>query len=108
MKTFRSLLFACALVAAAPLPQTQPNPNLSGTWQIEYHDRNGQEVSTPFVSFVQTGGHLDGVFGEKHWRVEGSVSGDRVQFSFHPAGHPDVTVKYQGRMESSTRIRGDM
>jgi hypothetical protein len=108
MKTFTYALSVCALAALAAFAQTESRVNLSGTWQIEYHDKNGKEVDTPMVSFVQTGGRLEGVFGDRHWKVEGTVVGDRVQFFFHPPARPDITVKYQGALESSVQMRGTM
>lgn len=107
----RKLLYTalvCALAALAAMAQAQPNVNLSGTWQIEYHDNNGKEVDTPMVSLLQTGGRLEGVFGNQHWKVEGTVVGDQVTFAFHPPSRPDITVKYQGRLESATQMRGTM
>jgi len=103
----RKLLYTavvCALAAGCVAAQI----NLSGTWQIEYHDKNGKEVDTPMVSFLDNGGKLEGVFGNKHWKVEGSVSGAQVQFAFHPPARPDITVRYQGRLESANQIRGTM
>ena len=82
--------------------------NLSGTWQIEYHDKNGKEVDTPMISFLDNGGKLEGVFGNQHWKVEGSVSGATVQFAFHPPARPDLTVAYPGTLESANQIRGVM
>lgn len=108
MKTLRYAIPVCALAVLAAFAQTEQRLNLSGTWQIEYHDKNGQEVDTPMVSFVQTGSRLDGVFGNKHWKVEGMVVGDQVQFYFHPPVRPDITVKYQGKLESAVQIRGTM
>jgi hypothetical protein len=40
--------------------------------------------------------------------VEGAVVGDQVQFSFHPPQRPDITVRYQGTLESSNQMRGTM
>ena|ERR1035438_1767202 len=108
MKTLHYALSVCALAAMAARAQTEPKVNPSGTWQIEYHDKNGKEVDMPMVTFLQNGGRLEGVFGDKYWRLEGSVVGDQVQFFFHPPGHPDVTVKYQGRLDSSVRMGGTM
>ena len=98
----------CAFAALAALAQTEQKVNLSGTWQIEYHDKNGKEVDTPMVRFLQTGGRLEGVFGDKHWKLEGTVVGDQLQFFFHPPAHSEITVKYQGKLESSGQIRGAM
>jgi hypothetical protein len=106
----RKLLYTALVCALATLAvaQTGQNVNLSGTWQIEYHDKNGKEVDTPMVSFLQTGGRLEGVFGNRHWKVEGTVVGDQVTFSFHPPSRPDITVRYQGRLDSATQMRGTM
>jgi hypothetical protein len=97
-------LVVCAL-AALSLPAQD---NVSGTWQIEYHDKNGKEVDTPMVTLLQNGGRVDGVFGKDHWRVEGTVVGDRVVFAFHPAKHPEITVRYQGTLEADGQIHGTM
>jgi hypothetical protein len=94
----------CALAAFTLAAQV----NLSGTWQIEYHDKNGKEVDTPMVSFLHTGGQLEGVFGDKHWKLQGTVVGNQVQFAFHPPQRPDITVRYQGTLESANQIRGSM
>lgn len=104
MKTLWTVVVVCALAALSSAAQT----NLSGTWQIEYHDRNGKEIDYPMVTLLQTGDRLEGVFGNKHWRVEGALNGNKVQFSFHPPQRPDITVRYEGILESSTQIRGNM
>ena len=104
MKKTLAMIVVCALAALSVAAQT----SLSGTWQIEYHDKNGKEVDYPVVSFVQTGPKLEGVFGDKHWRVEGSVNGSDVQFAFHPPQRPDITVRYAGKLESENRLRGTM
>jgi hypothetical protein len=101
----KKLLYApvvCALAALTAVAQTV----LSGTWQIEYHDKNGKEVDTPVVTLLQNGARLDGVFGNQHWKVEGTVVGDQVQFSFHPPQRPGITVRYQGTLESTNQMRG--
>ncbi len=105
MKTKLSCaLVVCALAAVAALAQC----NVSGTWQIVYHDKNGKEVDTPMVSLLQSGGRLEGVFGNQHWKVDGTIVNDQVEFSFHPPQRPEITVKYQGKLESSNEIRGTM
>ncbi len=101
-------LSVCALAALAAFAQTDPKLNLSGTWQIEYHDKNGKEVDTPMITFLQSGGRLEGVFGDKHWKVEGTVAGGQVEFWFHPPVRPDVIVRYSGRVESAGAMRGTM
>lgn len=104
MKKMLYALVVCALAAFSVAAQI----NLSGTWQIEYHDKNGKEVDTPMVSFLHTGGRLEGVFGNKHWKVEGTVVGDQVQFAFHPPQRPDITVRYTGTLETANQISGTM
>lgn len=101
-------LYVCAFAAMAAFAQTPPKANLSGTWQIEYHDKNGKEVDTPMISFLQTRSRLEGVFGNQHWKVEGTVVGDQVQFFFHPPSRPDITVRYEGTLESPVRMHGIM
>ncbi|MGC4051072.1 MAG: hypothetical protein QM757_17045 [Paludibaculum sp.] len=34
--------------------------------------------------------------------------GDRIQFSFSPPKHPEVTVRYEGTLEAANRMRGSM
>ena len=104
MKKLLCTLVVCVLATFSVAAQG----NLSGTWQIEYHDKNGKEVDTPVVTLLQNGGRLDGVFGNKHWKVEGTVTGDQVVFAFHPPQRPDITVNYQGTLESVNQIRGTM
>lgn len=104
MRKLSYALVVCALAAFSAAAQM----NLSGTWQIEYHDKNGKEVDTPMVTLLQTGSRLEGVFGDKHWRVEGTVVGDQVQFAFHPPQRPDITVRYAGKLASPTELRGNM
>jgi hypothetical protein len=104
MKKLLYTLVVCALAAISATAQT----SLSGTWQIEYHDKNGKEVDTPMVTLLQNGGRLDGVFGKYHWKVEGTVVGDQVVFSFHPPQRPDITVRYQGTLQSANQVSGTM
>lgn len=103
MRNLWSVVAVCALVS-----MSAAEFNLSGTWQIEYHDKNGKEVDYPVVTLVQRGDRLEGVFGNKHWRIEGEVTGTKAQFSFHPPQRPDITVRYQGSLESPDRMRGTM
>ena len=104
MKTLLLTLAVCALAAIPAAAQV----NLSGTWQIEYHDKNGKEIDYPMVSLLQTGDRLEGVFGDKHWRVQGAVTGSTVWFSFHPPQRPDITVRYEGTLDSANQMRGTM
>jgi hypothetical protein len=102
-----------AVVSAAILSfgiaaQSNQMANATGTWQIEYHDKNGSEVNTPMVSLLQSNGRLDGVFGNQHWKVQGMLAGDQVRFSFSPPNHPEVTVRYQGTLDSPTQMHGTM
>lgn len=104
MRNFWSTVAVCALASLPALAQT----DVSGTWQIEYHDKNGQEVDHPVITLLQHGERLDGVFGNKHWKIEGTVKAGKVQFSFHPPQRPDITVRYQGNLESPSQIKGTM
>lgn len=104
MKTVLGAVAVCALAAVSATAQV----NVSGTWQIEYHDKNGKEIDYPMVSLLQSGERLEGVFGNKHWRVEGTITGSKVRFSFHPPQRPDITVRYEGNLESANRISGAM
>jgi hypothetical protein len=95
----------CALAAISVAAQV----NLSGTWQIEYHDKNGKEIDTPMITLLQNGGRLDGVFGKDHWKVEGTMMAvEEVQFAFHPPQAPNITVRYQGKMESTNQMCGTL
>src|SRR6185312_8744789 len=93
----------CALIA-----QKAQSANVTGTWQIDYHDKNGVEVDRPKVTLHQSGDRLTGVFGNQDWKSEGTVNGDAVVFWFHPPQRPDITVKYQGKLEKKDLIRGAM
>jgi hypothetical protein len=103
----KKLLYTLAVSALAAISAVAQS-GISGTWQIEYRDKNGKEVDTPMVTLLQNGARLDGVFGDKHWKVEGTVVGDQVQFSFHPPQRPDITVRYLGTVEANNLIRGTM
>jgi hypothetical protein len=101
-------ILAGSLLPFAVTAQPKQPVNLTGTWQIEYHDKNGKEVDTPTISLLQADGRLDGVFGNKHWKVQGALEGKQVRFSFSPPGHPEVTVRYQGTVDSPTEMHGTM
>jgi hypothetical protein len=88
--------------------QTSQTANLSGTWQIVYRDNNGKEVDTPVISLFQSNGQLEGVFGNQHWKVRGTLAGDRVSFSFSPPQRPEITVRYSGTLDSPTKMHGTM
>jgi hypothetical protein len=103
----KKLLYTLVVCAFALLPMAA-QMNMSGTWQIEYHDNNGKEIDMPMITLLQNGGRLDGVFGDKHWKVEGTVTGDEVQFWFHPPQHTEVTVRYTGKIQSGNQLRGTM
>jgi hypothetical protein len=108
MKQALMTLFVCACALTPLHGQQTQSPAVTGTWQIEYHDKNGKEVNTPMVSLLQTGGRLEGVFGNQHWKVEGTIIGDRVEFRFHPPQRPDITVRYTGTLRTATSMDGTM
>ncbi len=103
----KKLLYTLVVCALALFPMAA-QVNVSGTWQIEYHDSNGKEIDDPMITLLQNGGRLEGVFGDKHWKVEGTVIGDQVQFWFHPPQNMQVTVRYTGKIESTNQLRGTM
>ena len=104
---FFAVLLA-AILTLGTVAQMNQNVNLTGTWQIEYHDNNGKEVDTPMISLLQSNGRLEGVFGNQHWKVQGALTGNQISVSFSPPKHPEVTVGYQGTLESATQMRGTM
>jgi len=107
----KQTLFAVLLGAVLSFgiaAQTGQTVNLTGTWQIEYHDNNGKEVDTPVVTLLQSSGRLEGVFGNQHWKVQGTLAGDQVTFFFSPPKHPEVTVRYRGTLDSPAKMHGTM
>jgi hypothetical protein len=108
MKTCIITVLLGAILVFGMVAQSNQNVNLTGTWQIEYHDNNGKEVDTPMVSLLQSNGRLEGVFGNQHWKVQGAVTGNQITFSFSPPKHPEIMVRYQGTLESATQMRGTM
>jgi len=108
MKRIRIATMLIAIAVCGLSAQQTQSPNVSGTWQIEYHDKNGKEVDTPMVSFLQSGGRLEGVFGNQHRKIEGAIVGNAVTFAFHPPQRTDITVRYQGTLENANQIRGTM
>jgi hypothetical protein len=59
MKKLILTLMVCTLASA----QQNPGLDLTGTWQIDYHDDNGVSTSTPKLVLHQTGDKLTGTFG---------------------------------------------
>lgn len=108
MKTVLTGLIAGVVAVCGLIAQQTQSANVTGTWQIDYHDKNGVEVDRPKVTLHQSGDKLTGVFGNRDWKVEGAVTGDAVVFWFHPPQRPDITVKYQGKLEKKDLIRGAM
>jgi hypothetical protein len=97
-----------AALALGITAQSNPTANVTGTWQIEYHDNNGKEVDTPMISLLETGGRLEGVFGNQHWKVQGALAGGQLEFSFSPPQHSEVVVRYRGTLDSPTKMHGTM
>ena len=108
MKLTLSAVLVGAVLLFGAAAQVNQTINVTGTWQMEYHDKNGQEVDTPMISLQQSEGRLAGVFGNQHWKVQGTLSGDQVEFSFSPPKHPEITVRYKGTVDSATSMHGTM
>ena len=101
-KLFLSFLLACApaLTAAAGNP-------LSGTWQI--HNNIAGNESDRACTFVQNGSDLTGTCPSQRGSVNltGKVEDKKVTWSYKSEyeGTP-ITVKYEGRLDSATKIVG--
>ena len=65
----------------------QADVNLTGTWQIDFHDDNGVSHSSPQLVLKQEPDRLTGTFGKFDWPVIGAVDHNNVVFSFVAFGH---------------------
>jgi hypothetical protein len=45
---------------------------------------------------------------QQHWKVEGEIAGQKIEFRFYPPSRPDITVRYIGNIETPTLMRGTM
>jgi hypothetical protein len=110
MKKLILTLIACALASA----QQNPGLDLSGTWQIDYHDDNGVSTSTPKLVLHQAGDKLTGTFGNLDWPIIGTIDGNRIIFTFVAFGRDrnegaiSDTVFYWGTIDNASKMEGRM
>lgn len=103
-KLFLSFLLA---VAPAIITSAADNPSISGTWQI-HNNIAGNESDRP-CTFVQNGSDLTGTCPSDRGEVKlvGEIKDKKVTWSYKSEyqGSP-ITVKYDGKLESPTKITG--
>jgi hypothetical protein len=102
-KLLVSFLLACAPV----ITSAADNASLSGTWQI--HNNIAGNESERACTFVQNGNDLTGTCPSERGPVNltGKVDDKNVIWTYKSEydGTP-ITVKYQGRLDSATKIVG--
>jgi hypothetical protein len=81
--------------------------DISGDWVFEVQTDQG--TGSPTFAFKQTGekltGKYKGLFGEAD--LTGTVTGKTVKFSFSAdAQGTQVTITYEGELESNSAIKG--
>ena len=101
-------LFLSFLLASIPaLALAGDGASLSGTWQI-HNNIAGNESDRP-CTFVQSGDDLSGTCPSDRGEVKltGQVKGKAVSWSYRSEyeGSP-ITVKYEGTLQSGTKITG--
>jgi len=102
----KSLLALLVLAAAASLLQAQTTPSISGKWKI--HTSMVQE-SDSTCTFTQAGTDLTGACEGDNgkFNIAGKVDGDKVTWSFKTDYNGmSLTVSYQGKLESDSKISG--
>ena len=98
MKRLLLLFITAALAFAA---------DLTGTWEFNVETDMGS--GTPIMTFKQDGNKLTGTYkgqlGEAP--LQGTVNGDKVEFSFEvsPAGDK-IVVKYAGSLSGKDSMKG--
>ncbi len=101
---FLSLLLACS---PAILSGAADALSVSGTWQV-HNNIAGNESDHP-CTFVQDGNALTGSCRsrEGEMKLSGSIEDKKVTWTYKSQyeGSP-ITVKYDGRLESATKIVG--
>lgn len=101
-------LFLSFLLAIAPaITSAADNPSISGTWQI-HNNIAGNESDRP-CTFVQNGSALTGTCPSEKGEVKltGEIKDKKVTWTYKSEyeGSP-ITVKYEGRLESPTKMTG--
>lgn len=92
-----------AAVAPAPVASSTTNAvDVSGSWDVEVQTDQGG--GTPAFTFKQDGekltGNYKGAFGEAP--VNGTIKGDKIEFSVKVSGQIEGTVVYSGATDGKT------
>ena len=106
----RMLLIAAGVCLAAVMTLTlvvhgqSTGVDLTGTWQIDFHDDDGVSYSSPKLVLKREADKLTGTFGKYDWPVIGAVDHNNVVFSFVAFGHEggrqiSDTVFYWGAID---------
>ena len=105
----RSLLLYFGLVCVATLALADDTPSLTGKWQV--HNSIAGNESDQACTFTQKETDLTGSCTSDKGTVEisGKVDGKKVSWSYKSEyeGTP-LTVKYEGTVESATKLSGSV
>jgi hypothetical protein len=103
----RKLLLSLVLATSPVIVSASETPSLSGTWQI-HNNIAGNESERP-CTLVQNGNDLTGTCPSEQGeaKLTGKVEDKKVTWSYKSQyeGSP-ITVKYEGKLESATKIVG--
>ena len=103
----KTVLLSFLVASATALSYAADAPSLSGTWQI--HNNIAGNESDRACTFVQNGDNLTGTCPSDRGEVKltGEVKGKKVTWSYRSEyeGSP-ITVKYDGTLQSDTKITG--
>src|ERR1700682_4817317 len=91
-----AIALACAGFAA----------DISGTWEFTVETSQGS--GNPSFEFKQNGEKLTGIYSGMFGKapITGTMKGDDVEFTFEAA--TVGKVRYKGKLESPTRMKGDV
>ncbi len=105
----KAMLRSLLLVSAAALVSAGDNPSLIGKWQV--HNSISGNESDQTCTFTQKDSDLTGSCSSDNGPVDisGKVDGKKVTWAYKSEynGTP-LTVKYQGMVESATKITGSV
>jgi hypothetical protein len=103
----KTVLLSFLVASATALSYAADAPSLSGSWQI--HNKIAGNESDRACTFVQNGDNLTGTCPSDRGEVKltGEVKGKKVTWSYRSEyeGSP-ITVKYDGTLQSETKITG--
>lgn len=93
---------AAAAPAAAASPASTAKVDVTGAWDVEVQTDQGS--GSPAFTFKQEGekltGNYKGLLGES--TLNGTVKGDKIEFSFKVSGQLEGTVTYTGTTDGKT------